>query len=137
MNKRTSRFVGLALVESARSTYQRVQIGAVIARGSSLISAGANLAASHPLQKRYNDCAGRCAPAHNLHAELHAIVRAKGESLNGCHIYVARLDRRGMWADCRPCPACSLAIRLAGIALVTYSTPKGVFTIPAEELNHD
>ena len=134
MNKRTSRFVGLALAESARSTYQRVRIGAVIVRGNYMISAGANLATSHPLQKKFNDAARRLAPQHCLHAELHAIVKAKDEDLSGCHIYVARLDKLGRWAHCRPCAACTLAIRLAGITEVTYTTPKGIVTIPTEEL---
>ena len=134
MDKRTSKFVGLALAESARSTYQRVRMGAVIARGSSLISAGANLATSHPLQKKYNDLVARLAPAHNLHAELHAIIRARGESLHGAHLYVARLDRRGMWASSRPCPACRMAIRMAGITLVTFTSPDGIHTVPASEL---
>ena len=132
--KRTVKFVGAALSESALSTYSRVRIGTVITRGSRIVSRGANLSTSHPLQRRFNDLAKRIAPAHALHSELHAIIRAKGESLHGCHLYVARLDRRGLWADCRPCPACSLAIRMAGIAVVVYTSPKGIHTIKAEEL---
>lgn len=129
ITKRETKFVGLALAESARSTYSRVKIGTVIVRGNKVISRGANLSTSHPLQRRFNDLANRLAPAHALHSELHAIIRAKGESLHGCHLYVARLDRRGLWADSRPCPACTLAIRLAGITAVTYTSPKGIHTI--------
>ena len=129
ITKRETTFVGLALAESANSTYHRVKIGTVIVRGNKVISRGANLSTSHPLQRRFNDLANRLAPAHALHSELHAIIRAKGESLHGCHLYVARLDRRGLWADSRPCPACTLAIRLAGITTVTYTSPKGIHTI--------
>lgn len=134
ITKRDRKFVGMALAESAFSTYTRVKIGTCITRGGKLVSKGANLCTSHPLQRRFNDLSGRVAPAHNLHSELHAIIRAKGESLYGCHLYVARLDRRGLWADCRPCPACTLAIRMAGIALVTYTSPSGIHTIHVKDL---
>ena len=134
MNKKRDKFVGAALSESAASTYTRIRIGTVIVRGAKIVSRGANLCTSHPLQKRFNTLASRDAPAHALHSEMHAIVNAKGKVLTGCTLYVARLDRRGLWADCRPCPACSLAIRMAGIALVVYTSPKGIHTIKAEDL---
>ena len=134
MNKKRDKFVGAALSESALSTYSRIRIGTVIVRGNKIVSRGANLCTSHPLQKRFNTLASRDAPAHALHSEMHAIVNAKGKVLTGCTLYVARLDRRGLWADCRPCPACSLAIRMAGIAVVVYTSPKGIHTIKVEEL---
>lgn len=134
MNKKRDKFVGAALSESALSTYSRIRIGTVIVRGNKIVSRGANLCTSHPLQKRFNTLASRDAPAHALHSEMHAIVNAKGKNLTGCTLYVARLDRRGLWADCRPCPACSLAIRMAGIAIVVYTSPKGIHTIKVEEL---
>lgn len=120
--------MGLALNESANSTYCRVKIGSVIVRGNKIVSRGANLCTSHPKQRRFNDLSGRIAPAHALHSELHAIVRAKGEPLDGCTIYVARLDRRGLWSDSKPCPACAMAIRLAGITRVVYTSPTGIHT---------
>ena len=134
MNKKRDKFVGMALSESASSTYSRIRIGTVIIRGNKIISKGANLCTSHPLQKRFNTLASREAPAHALHSEMHAIVNAKGKNLTGCTLYVSRLDRRGLWADCRPCPACSLAIRMAGIAIVVYTSPKGIHTINVEDL---
>ena len=134
MNKKRDKYIGMALSESSHSTYKRIRIGTVIVRGNKIVSRGANLCTSHPLQKRFNTLASRDAPAHALHSEMHAIVNAKGKVLTGCTLYVARLDRRGLWADCRPCPACSLAIRMAGIALVVHTSPKGIHTIKAEEL---
>ena len=134
MNKKRDKYIGMALSESSHSTYTRIRIGTVIVRGNKIVSRGANLCTSHPLQKRFNTLASRDAPAHALHSEMHAIVNAKGKVLTGCTLYVARLDRRGLWADCRPCPACSLAIRMAGIALVVYTSPKGIHTIKAEDL---
>ena len=132
ITRRETKYVGLALSESAKSTYSRVKIGTVIVRGNKLVSSGANLCTSHPQQRRFNDLSKRL--AHALHSELHAIVRAKGESLHGCHLYVARLDRRGLWADSKPCPACTLAIRMAGITRVTYTSPTGINNIKVNDL---
>ena len=101
ITRRTARFIGLALAESARSTYERVRIGAVIVDGNYLVSAGANLATSHPLQRRYNLRSGRLAPAHNCHAEMHAIIRARDyEGLAGCEMFVGRYNREGRLAMC-------------------------------------
>lgn len=133
MNKKLRKYVGMALSESALSTYSRVKIGTVIVRGNKLVSRGANLCTSHPQQKKYNLLSGRKAPAHALHSEMHAIVRAR-TNLTGCTLYVARLNKHGMWADSRPCPACSLAIRMAGIAVVVYTSPQGIHQINVEDL---
>lgn len=118
--------MGLALAESARSTYNRVKIGAVVVRGNLLVSQGANLSTSHPLQFKYNNRVKRVAEAHNCHAEMHALIRAKGyESLRGCEMFVGRYDRRGRLAMCKPCPACADALQDHGIVRVTYTTPSG------------
>lgn len=127
ITKRTARFIGQALAESARSTYERVRIGAVIVNKNYEVSKGANLSTSHPLQYRYNQSTGRKAPAHNLHAEMHALVKAKDyESLEECEIFVARYDRKGRMAMCRPCVACRRALVEKGITRITYTTPKGI-----------
>lgn len=130
ITKRTARMVGLALAESARSTYDRVRIGAVVADGNYVVGRGANLCTSHPLQYRYNNKAGRDAPAHNCHAEMHAIIRACSNysKLDGCEIFVGRYDRNGRLGMCKPCAACELAIKEHGIIRVTYTTLQGVIT---------
>lgn len=122
---RQKRFVALALAESSKSTYDRVRIGAVIAKRSKLISKGANLRTSHPVQKLYNDKAGRLAPAHACHAEIHAILNAT-VALSGTDVYVGRWNRNGKLAMCRPCPACMLALREFGVKSVTYTTSQGI-----------
>lgn len=127
MDKRTARFIGLALAESARSTYDRVRIGAVLVHKNYVVSAGANLSTSHPLQYNYNERVGRYAPRHCLHAEMHAIVRAREyERFDQCDMFVARYDRRGRLAMCRPCKACQQALKDKGITRVTYTTPLGI-----------
>jgi deoxycytidylate deaminase len=125
---RVRRWLGLALSVSSESTYDRVKIGAVIAKGNRLCSAGANLCTSHPMQYRYNTQTNRLAPAHALHAEMNAILQASKSStdLTGAVIYVSRLDRRGLPAMCRPCKACRKAILDAGIVEMYYTTRSGV-----------
>lgn len=126
VSRRDLRFLGTALKESAKSTYFRVRIGAVLARGNYLISKGANLSTSHPLQCFHNNATGRVAPAHALHAEMNAIVKAKGEDLRGSTVYVARLDRTGAFGMCRPCSACERALRGHGVSRVVYTSPDGI-----------
>lgn len=135
MDKRTARFIGLALAESARSTYDRVRIGAVLVHKNFVVSAGANLSTSHPLQYNYNTKVGRLAPRHCLHAEMHAIVRARDYGwFDQCDMFVARLDRRGKLAMCKPCRACHQALEDRGIQRVTYTTPFGIVTEPIKEM---
>lgn len=122
---RQRRLVSLALRESFKSSYDRVQIGAVVARRSKVVSTGANQRRGHPLQKLYNDKAGRLAPAHACHAEMHAIINSR-DSIEGTDVYVGRWDRNGRLAMCRPCVACALALRDFGVQSVTYTTPKGI-----------
>lgn len=127
ISKRTSRFIGQALAESARSTYERVRIGAVIVHKNYTVSAGANQNTSHPLQFHYNRVTGRKAPKHNLHAEMQALVKAKDyEETQECEIFIGRYDRKGRMAMCRPCVACQRALVEKGITRVTYTTPRGI-----------
>lgn len=127
ITKRSARFIGLALAESARSTYERVRIGAVIVDKNYEVSKGANLSTSHPMQYHYNRLTGRKAPAHNLHAEMHTLVKAKDyENLENCEIFIARYDRKGRLAMCRPCIACERALKKAGITRITYTTSRGI-----------
>ena len=126
--QRVVKFLNLALEESKQSTYTRVKIGAVIAQGNKVISKGANLSTSHPIQAYWNRVTNRLAPANNLHAEMHALVRAKrsGESLEGATIYIARLDRNNQLSQCRPCVACMAALTNAGIHTVIHTTPENL-----------
>lgn len=128
MNKRQQRYITLALKAALDSTYARVRIGAVIVDGNYLVASAANQATSHPRQYHYNNLANRMAPAHACHAEIHALVRSKRYDLSTSEIFIARMDRRGRLAMCRPCAACMLAIREAGIRQITYTTNKGIVT---------
>lgn len=116
----------MALKESSKSTYNRVRIGAVLVLNNKVIGKGANLSTSHPLQSFHNNRTGRVAPAHNLHAEIHALVNCSLSNIHGAEIYVARFDRRGNLAMCRPCVACEDALRRAGVKRVVYTSQQGI-----------
>lgn len=128
LSKRERKFLGLALAASSGSTYNRVKIGAVLVKSNRVISSAANLCTSHPLQKGYNIRTGRKAPQHNLHAEMHALVRAKLQYTEGSELFIGRFDRLGSLAMCRPCPACEAALKDRGIVRVTYTSPYGILT---------
>lgn len=120
--------LALALLESAKSSHDRVKIGAVIVRGGKVVGKGFNTTKSHPLQLYYNQKAGRLAPKSSCHAELAAIINAGRNDLSGATIYVARFDRVGQLANCRPCRACQLALDRAGIKDVKFTTEEGLMT---------
>lgn len=126
ITKRERRYILAALDESLRSKFGRIQIGAVLVDGNYVVSRGYNQEVSHPLQRKYNDRGKRVAPDHFLHAEIHALVRSKAYDLTDCEAFIARLDREGRLAMCRPCPACMAALQDAGIQTIIYTTPKGI-----------
>lgn len=126
MNKTTQKHIARALLASAESDYIRVNIGAVIAFGSKVVSVGWNSHKSHPMQKHYNQLSGRLAPRHACHAEMAALVKAGHNDLSGSTIYVGRYDAMGRLAMCRPCPACRLALEHRRVKDVVYTTERGI-----------
>ncbi len=122
INDRDRKGIANALYQSTQSTFGRVKIGAVVSdnRGNNLGS-GHNQRRTHPRQYAANKRAGKQIENPCLHAELSAILDAEdfcneerwlGTELHT--IYVARLDRNGKWANCKPCAACASEIELAG-----------------------
>lgn len=126
ISTRTKRYITKALEASLESDFQRIKIGAVIVDGNYVVSTASNRNRSHPRQSEYNRRSLRVAPRHCLHAEIGALVRSSKYDLSGTEIYVARFDRTGQLGNCKPCPACALAIREAGISTVYYTTPEGI-----------
>lgn len=126
ITRREQRYILLALKESLASDYGRVRIGAVLVDGNYIIAGAANMDRPHPAQYKYNIKANRPPSEHKIHAEIHALVRSKDYDLTGCTAYIARLDKLGRMAMCRPCKACRLALRDAGVQTIVFTTPQGV-----------
>jgi deoxycytidylate deaminase len=126
--------LALALDTSTYSTFGRVKIGAVVkARLGLFLGRGYNQRRTHPRQYEANKRAGKQIQSPCLHAEVAAILDAERyqqeERWNHAEmhtIYVARLDRNGKFANCKPCAACHSEIVAAGIKRVVYTTEEGV-----------
>jgi len=73
---------------------------------------------THPLQYSYASRVGQ-EYRQVLHAEILAIIRAKGRQIH--KIKIERYGADGAPKDACPCPACTLAIKEAGIAFVEYT----------------
>jgi tRNA(Arg) A34 adenosine deaminase TadA len=73
---------------------------------------------THPLQAKL---ACRCGQPEKvyLHAEIAALVKARGR---GYKIKVERFNKSGDPMLAAPCPICTLAIEMAGIEIVEFTT---------------
>ena len=116
----TSGILKLAIVE-AESVKYRFRVGAVIFKGSRILSSGKNGIRSsriHPLHKHYNN---------SLHAEQNAILNIKDWStLKGCSILVVKISKtRGIFSMARPCDMCQELLKHVGIKTMYYSNEKG------------
>src|SRR5690625_5261406 len=126
ISSRDLKYVARALEASTASDVPRTKLGAVIVNGKRTMAEACNISKTHPLQAHYNQAVGNDRPRHQLHAEVHAILRAGFDNVKGATIYVARYDRRGRLAEAAPCRACSRALRDAGISRVVYTTAGGI-----------
>jgi len=123
ITNRVKRYITKALEVSLSSDFHRIKIGAVIVDGNYIVSAASNTQRSHPRQAQLNKRVARVATRSCLHAEVHALVRSGRRDLSGAELYVARYDRNGRFGNCKPCAACQMAIKDAGIHTVYYTTP--------------
>ena len=74
---------------------------------------------THPLQAKYAEQVGTPEKMF-LHAEVEAIIKA--QKLGKPHSnHVSRYSKDGSPAMAQPCPICMLAIKKAGIKLVTFT----------------
>jgi len=106
-------FMGVALLAAKRSKDPNTQVGACIVDANNIIlSTGYNgfpYGCSddlYPWEREGNDTKYN----YVVHAELNAILNARGKNLNGARLYV----------DLFPCNECAKAIIQSGIAEVVY-----------------
>lgn len=72
---------------------------------------------THPIQAKYAKACGEPYKAY-LHAEIAALVKAKGK---GFKLVVERYNRLGEPMLAAPCPICQMAIKEAKIKFVEYT----------------
>ena len=102
---------------SRRTKKQEVTALAYDRKGN-LLSIGRNsYTKTHPMQARYAKLSGR-PNAIYLHAEVSALVRARGKVHK---LVVMRYGADGEPVLSKPCPACQLAIKDYGVAVVEHT----------------
>jgi deoxycytidylate deaminase len=94
---------------AGRSLY-KYRVGAVILRGTRVLSYGHNKVKTHPASTN---------PWRMVHAELDALYKLDKAQLEGATICVVRLSSAGL-ASSKPCPHCREAIEEAGLGRVIY-----------------
>lgn len=97
------------------------KVGCVVTdRRGRVLSTGYCQMKTHPIQAKY---ARRCNDDERvyLHAEIAALVKCRAKPYA---IFVVRMNRYG-FANARPCPICTEAIREAGIKMVHYTDQRG------------
>lgn len=117
LSRKQKSFLSLAakVAESGNMSYKH---GAVIVKGGRVVSVGINKWRISPemasKEKEYN-------PNMTYHAEADAISRVSGD-LSGAVIFVARINKKGLWSFSRPCNRCMKLINSAGIKKIIYTT---------------
>lgn len=96
---------------AASSNYSMFKHGSVIAKGGRILGKGVN----HKIKKKTKN-----GDMWSIHAEDAAIHDAGKEHCKGATIYIARSAADGL-RNSRPCEACAILIRNAGIRQVVYS----------------
>ncbi len=92
-----------------------------------LLSQGDNsYSKSNTYQKKMSILAGMSEERIYLHAEVSAIIRAKGRKIDT--LKVERFDTDGNPKLSFPCLSCQMAIKLAKIKRVIFTTEEGVST---------
>ena len=94
---------------------QRVYAVVVDRKGRIVSESPNSYEKSHPKQKHYAVKAGCSEQKMFLHAEMRAIIQAKGK---GHKLYVARVGYADVSLPAFPCPICQLAIKDSGIKSV-------------------
>jgi cytidine deaminase len=96
------------------STY-KYRLGAVLFKGSKVISTGFNSNKTHPGIVKYFTHA-------RVHAEFDCILHADPEAIKGSSMFVLRTTRAGQTTIARPCPLCVQIMREYGIEKVYWTT---------------
>jgi len=104
-------------IKSTKTRYK--VIAKIYDKSGNLLSYGVNsYVKTHPLQAHYAGIVGQPYRVY-LHAEIQAIIRARGKAMH--KIRIERYDAKGDEANACPCPVCQLAIKEAGIKIVEYT----------------
>jgi len=118
------RYFDLAKKLSVKSSHPKHQLGCVIVNKNRIIGVGFNKFKTHTKSNHAFQM---------LHAEVDALLGLDRSVLKGCSVYVYRETKDGIPAMSRPCQACQIALKDAGIKTVHYTTDGGFDTFSIKE----
>ena len=118
------KFFELAKKLSAKSNHPKHQLGCVIVDKNRIVSVGFNKIKTHTKSTHAFQM---------LHAELDAIIGVDKEELRGCTAYLYRNTKNGNLAISKPCLACEMALKEAGVKTVHYTVDGGYETLSLKE----
>lgn len=110
----------VALTMARKSQYKTFKVGACLARGRRIISAGYNQSKTNPLTLRLQNKL-----IMGLHAEMHACLGVDPKSLKGASIYVVRIRRSATIGLAKPCKECQRFLREVGVKKAYYTETGG------------
>ena len=99
----------------AENSECRQRHGAVLTQGGRVLGIGVNVNKNDPVYSGENQL------AFSIHAEEAAIRAWGGSGLKGATMYVARLGKKGIPLNSRPCAKCQKMLKAAGIRRVVYT----------------
>jgi tRNA(Arg) A34 adenosine deaminase TadA len=105
-------------VSLAKNSKEKTKHGCLIVRGGSLQGLGINVSRNTPGIVMEIDALG-------VHAEIRALKSCT--RTDGAVAYIARVNRRGMQRQSRPCPNCIVALKNAGIKRVIYTVDSSIY----------
>lgn len=116
----TSGIIKRCIEEAEASTY-RFKIGAVIFKGSRIISSGHNgIRSSANIKDKYKKYKNA------LHAEQAALLNIDWNKVKGCSILVMKVSlSKGILGMALPCEMCRTILNHVGIKHIYYSNEKG------------
>ena len=108
--------IELAIRTAHLSDHPRFRLGAVIAKGSRVLSLGTNKEKKSP--RSTNPHTNQ--HGWTIHAELAAILPLSEDNLRGSTIYIARILKSGKRGCSRPCINCMRLIHEAKISKIVF-----------------
>ena len=131
MTNKDKYYFNKAKEASKLSDFNKVNIGCVAVYKNIILAKGFNTNKTNPIQHLYNQYRDLCwnngvEPKAGLHAEMMVITKIKDLDIhfNQVKLYIYREDMNGNIAMCKPCRACTHAIKDLGIKEIYYTTNK-------------
>jgi deoxycytidylate deaminase len=115
-----------AQIEARKSCFKQHKVGAVIMKGSRLLSTGYNT-------RQYSHILGTATRHAESAAVLKLLKEGRQHDLVGANCYVTRFTAGGTCSMARPCPVCYRLLQATGIRKIYYTNEFGETT--SERLN--